>query len=137
MRRPVRWRHPGAESRASSRVKLLLDEMWPPVIAEQLRRRGFYVDAVAERPELRGQSDDVIFVRAQAEERALVTENVGDYRRIATYRSLGGSTHFGLIFTIDRRFPRSDSRTLGRMVTALDDVLSREADLTGREYWLS
>ena len=111
--------------------------MWPPEIAEQLRLRGYDVDAVAERPGLRGQSDDAVFVRAQAEERAVVTENVGDYRRIATYQSPGGSIHYGLISTSNRRFPRSDSRTFGRMVSALDNVLSREADLTGREYWLS
>src|SRR5579859_6271102 len=108
--------------------------MWPTAIAEQLRCRGHDVDSVAERPELRGQPDDVIFARAQAENRAIVTENAADYRRIATYRPHGVPAHYGLILTSNRRFPRHDSRTIGRIVSALDDVLSREADLTGREY---
>jgi hypothetical protein len=42
-------------------VKLLLDEMWPPSIAVQLRRRGHDVEAVAERADLRGQADDAVF----------------------------------------------------------------------------
>lgn len=55
--------------------------MWTPDIAVQLRRRGHNVVAVAERPDLRGQPDALIFAAAQSEERAVVTENVADYRR--------------------------------------------------------
>jgi len=56
-------------------VKLLLDEMWPPIIAAELRRRGHEVIAVAERAELHGQPDEVVFAAAQAEGRTLLTEN--------------------------------------------------------------
>ena len=41
-------------------MKLLLDEMWSSDIAVQLRRRGHDVDAVAERPELRGKADSFL-----------------------------------------------------------------------------
>lgn len=118
-------------------MKLLLDEMWPPDIAIQLRHRGHDVEAVTERPELRGQSDPVVFTVAQAEERAVVTENVIDYRPLAAEAISRGHSHCGLILTSNRRFPRHDSRTLGRLVTDLHELLSRGLDLRDREYWIS
>ena len=87
-------------------MKLLLDEMWSPQIAHQLRTRGHDVLAVAERPELRGQPDGQVFDAAQAEARATVTENVPDFRSLAATALAQGRTHAGLIFTSDRSFPR-------------------------------
>ena len=54
-------------------MKLLLDEIWPPRIADQLRRRGHDVVAVAEYAELRGQPDTVIWAVAQEQGRTVVT----------------------------------------------------------------
>jgi NADPH-dependent 2,4-dienoyl-CoA reductase/sulfur reductase-like enzyme len=39
--------------------------MYPPVIAEQLRRRGHDVVAITEQPELRSAEDAAVFVIAQ------------------------------------------------------------------------
>ena len=117
-------------------MKLLLDEMWSPAIADQLRRRDHDAVAVAERPELRGQSDPVIFAAAQAEGRAVVTENVVDYRPLAAQELQDGRSHAGLILTSNRRFPRHESRTAGRLVTALDELLSGDLEATSLEYWL-
>ena len=111
--------------------------MWPPGIASQLQRRGHDVVAVAERPELRGQPDAAIFAAAQAEGRVIVTENVIDYRLLATHALKEGRSHPGMIFTSNRRFPRHDPRTAGRLVTALDELLSRGVEAIGFEYWLS
>gem|GEM_PF-4445081 len=61
-------------------VRLLLDEMWSPDIAEQVRRRGHDVIAVAETMDLRGLPDDLIFAIAQRNGYAIVTENVIDFR---------------------------------------------------------
>lgn len=118
-------------------MNLLLDEMWPPAIALQLRRRGHDVVAVAERPDLRGQPDAVVFAAAQAEGQVIVTENVPDYRALAAYTLQQGRSHAGLIFTSNRRFPRHDPRTAGRLVTALDELLSRGPPVTDLEHWLS
>jgi hypothetical protein len=118
-------------------VKLLLDEMWSPDLAIQLRRHGHDVVAVAERPDLRGQPDPAVFATAVAEARAVVTENVADYRPLAEERVRQGATHPGLILTSNRRFPRHDRRTAGRLVVALDALLSAEPDLTNQEHWLS
>lgn len=118
-------------------MNLLLDEMWPPEIAVQLRLRGHDVIAVAERQDLRGQPDAAIFAEAQAQGRAIVTENVADYRPLAAYELQVGRSHAGLVFTTNRAFPRHDERTPGRLVAALDDLLRSAAWSADREFWLS
>jgi hypothetical protein len=119
-------------------MKLFLDEMWSPEIAVQLRRRGYDVAAVQEREELIGQPDTVVFAAAQAEGRAIVTENVGDFRQLATEVLQRGGSYRGLVFTTNRRFPRHDPRTLGRMVVVLEALLSDPTMETAIsfEYWL-
>jgi hypothetical protein len=110
--------------------------MLPPEIAEQLRARGYDVIAIAERLEMRGLPDRLVFELAQQEGRAIVTENVADFRPLAVERSMAGGSHAGLIFTSNRQFPRSDRRTPGLLVTALHDLLARGEDGTGMELWL-
>ena len=118
-------------------MRLLLDEMWSPEIAIQLRRRGYDVIAIGELPDLRGKLDPVIFAWAQAEGRAIVTDNTGDYRSEAAKEFQQGRSHSGLIFTNDRHSPRGNRRIVGSMVNALEALLSRGPDLTGQEYWLT
>lgn len=118
-------------------MKLLLNAMWPPEIADQLRHRGHDVVAVVERPELRDAADEVIFSAAMAEGRAILTEDAAGFRILAAEELAQGRSHPGLILTSNRRFPRSDPRTVGRLVTALDELLSGGLDLAGQEYWLS
>jgi predicted nuclease of predicted toxin-antitoxin system len=126
-----------APARPAAGVKLLLDEMWPPEVARQLRRHGYDVAAIAERPDRRGQPDAVIFAVAQREERAVVTENVVDYPQLAASEIHQGRRHHGVILTANRRFPRPDPGTPGHLVTALDRVLSSGTELANVEYWLS
>ena len=116
-------------------MRLLLDEMWPPAIARALRERGHDAVAVAERPDLRGQPDEVIFSEALAESRAIVTENVVDYRPLASAALRAGRDSPTLIFTSNRAHPRASRRTAGRLVMALDTLLTDEDELAG-EYWL-
>ncbi|MPZ99034.1 MAG: hypothetical protein GEU80_06790 [Dehalococcoidia bacterium] len=117
-------------------MNLLLDQMWPPALAAQLGALGFDVSAVAEREDLRGQSDEVVFAAAQKERRALVTENVVDLRPIASNVLRNGGTHCGVVFTTDQAFPRGDPRTFGHMLLALEMLLDSAVDLTDKEHWL-
>lgn len=110
--------------------------MYAPAVAAQLRQRGHDVQAVVERRDLRSASDDVVFATATRESRAVVTENVADYQLRARIAIERGGAHSGVIYTTNARFPRGDSRTVGRLVTALDELLRSGVDLAGREYWL-
>ena len=59
-------------------MKLLLDEMYPATLAEQLRARGHDVVSIHD-PDYRrleGAPDAEVFAAAVAETRVLVTENV-------------------------------------------------------------
>jgi predicted nuclease of predicted toxin-antitoxin system len=104
-------------------VKLLVDQMWPASLAEQLRKRGHDVVAVIERKDLTHAADDTVFETSRREERAVFTENVRDYLPLAT-DCLGRSQEFfGLVLTSDQTFPRGHSRILGRVVAALDRYL--------------
>lgn len=127
-----------AQSAGSARVKLLLDEMYTSVIAEQLRGRKHDADAVIERAELRARSDADLFELAQRERRAVVTENIDDFSVIADDHDLRGQAHFGLVLVPPSRYPRSSPGTVGRMVTVLDQLLGEHPEETpiSLRHWL-
>jgi predicted nuclease of predicted toxin-antitoxin system len=119
-------------------VRLLLDEMLSPAIARELRSRGHDVEAVAGHPEREGLSDPEVMAWARAEHRAIVTNNLRDFRPLHTEAILpGGPGHFGMIF-----MPGTYRRTkadMGRIITALELVLAHwpaESDLANGEAWL-
>ena len=112
-------------------MKLLLDEMYTPTIAEQLRARGHNAASIHD-PEYRmleGEPDDEVWSAAIADDRALVSENVQDFRRIEANALAHAQPVARLIFTTDRQFPRGDPATLGRLVSALDTLLAANPDL--------
>jgi predicted nuclease of predicted toxin-antitoxin system len=112
-------------------MKLLLDEMYTPTIAEQLRARGRDAASIHD-PEYRmleGEPDDEVWAAAIADDRALVSENVQDFRRIEPNALAHAQPVARLIFTTDRQFPRGDPATLGRLVSALDALLAANPHL--------
>jgi hypothetical protein len=119
-------------------VRLLLDEMHSPSAAQALRRSGWEVSAVAERPELRGLPDGEILLRAVAEQRALVTENVADFVRLDRIWATVGRAHFGMIFTSSASLDRAHLSYPGELVRRLDGFLSAPP-VAGRSWiwWLS
>lgn len=119
-------------------MRLLLDEMYPPAIAEQLRERGHDVEAVVAKPELRSLPGEQLFAVAQSERRAVVTENVVDFAPIADVHDRRGAVHHDLIFLSPAKYRRGDASTIGRMVEALDALLrvSTDGDPAGRRLWL-
>jgi predicted nuclease of predicted toxin-antitoxin system len=113
-------------------MKLLLDEMFAPTIAEQLRRRGHGVASVHD-PEYRtleGAPDHQIWAVAIADDRALVSENVRDFRRIESDALARADPIVRLIFTTDRQFPRGAPGTVGLLVVALDALLTSPREAT-------
>lgn len=119
-------------------MKLLLDEMYPSVVAERLRGRGHDVVAVTERPELRSLVDVDVFRVSQDERRAVVTENVADFVGIADRLDEHAQTHFGLVLIDPVKYRRGHPRTIGRLVTQLGRLLRDHPGqrATSLRHWL-
>jgi len=119
-------------------VRLLLDEMLAPVIARELRARGHDVQAVAENPDRAALSDPEVLALARAEQRAIVTNNVRDFRPLhADAVTPGGSGHFGMIF-MSGNYKRT-KKDIGRIVADLEVKLVQypgDEDLANAEDWL-
>ena len=110
--------------------------MYSGVIATELSRRGYDVEAVVFREDLIHGSDAGIIRVARDEGRVVVTENMRDFRaQMDSALRIYGS-HAGVILVDPRNCPRGDDRTIGRMVTALDALLREDIDLTNKELWL-
>lgn len=111
--------------------RLLLDEMFAPGIAEQLRRRGHDVVAVAADPDLRALPDVALYEWATAHRRRVVTENVKDFRPL-----VAAGVGPGVLFTSSRTFPRSRRRP-GPLIDALDRwLVTASAAQRSIEDWL-
>jgi predicted nuclease of predicted toxin-antitoxin system len=116
--------------------RLLLDEMHAPVVAQQLRQRGYNVVAVAEEPSLRAMTDEEVFVWAAEQRRRIVTENVKDFRRLLARSGQMGLPVASVLFTSSRLFPRV-RRNPGPLIAALDAWLtSDDAPRRVEEDWL-
>ena len=116
-------------------MKALLDEQLSPRIAELLRDRGHDVQAVADQRDLAGRSDRVILEVAAAEKRAVITNNVKDFRPLAAERLARGDSHAGLIL-----LPSTRTRTraaVEMLANAIEQVLREHpAGLPATERWI-
>jgi predicted nuclease of predicted toxin-antitoxin system len=118
-------------------VKLAIDHHYSPAIAEQLRHRGHDVVAALDRGWER-EDDEALLALCAAEDRALLTNNVGDFTVIVRSWALQGRHHAGLVFTADASLPRQRGM-IGRYVTALDELLEAHHTDRGLEdgiHWL-
>jgi uncharacterized protein DUF5615 len=101
-------------------VRLLLDEMYPPRLAVQLRADGYDVVAVVELPRLVSRTDAEVARWARESDRVLVTENVADFA------SMDITEHAGLLLVSARRWPRTPNGQ-PRLLTALRTWLRAHA----------
>ncbi len=117
-------------SSATGAEALLLEEMFPPLIAALLREEGHDIMAVAGHPLLAAASDFSLARWAAAENRRVVTENVRDFAPLAGR----GDPALRVLFTSSRRYPRS-RRNPGPLVDALRHWLTAPQPHPG-EAWL-
>ena len=119
-------------------MRLLLDEMLSPAIARELCARGHDVQAVACHPEREALSDPQVMTPARTERRAIITNNVRDYRPLHVEAvTPGGQGHFGVIF-MSGNYRRTKS-DIGRIIADLEAKLTQysgDEDLANAEEWL-
>ena len=116
-------------------MRAVLDEQLSPQIAELLRQAGHDVLAVAERADLAGTSDRTVLEVASDEQRAVITNNIKDFRPLAAEWLAQGRVHGGLIL-----LPATRTRTRAAaplLVGAIATVLRAHPDgIAGSERWI-
>lgn len=109
-------------------MRFILDEMYATNIAVGCRARGLDVVSVHERPELEGEHDDAVVLRAATrEQRVLISNNAGHLVPIVDEFGLAGEDHFGVLLTSDRSLPRS-SEGIGILIRSIVAFASSRAD---------
>jgi len=107
-------------------LKLLLNEMYPPRLAEAWRAAGGTASTASE-VGVAGRSDPEVFEMAVSEGWTLLTENVADYTRISADHVNAGRHHHGLLIALSSRFSRRPPG-IGPLVAAIgaiaDETLS-------------
>lgn len=119
-------------------MKLLLDEHYADVLAEQLRDRGHDVVAVAAAG-LAGTADELLLSWADAEERVLLTNNVRHFVPIHSRWVSTGRSHHGIWLTDDRRMPRAKG-SLGTYLAVIDERMRAHPEVDAfadRLVWLT
>lgn len=86
-------------------MKLLLDEMYPPALAEALRAVEIDAATVVELG-LAGSSDPEVFAAAIAAGYTLLTENVADFAHVSAEHLNAGRHHSGVLVALSSRFSR-------------------------------
>jgi predicted nuclease of predicted toxin-antitoxin system len=107
-------------------VKLLVDEMYPAALAEGLQAAGIEASTVTAL-KLAGSPDAEVFAAAVAGGYAVVTENVGDFARIAAEHSNAGRHHHGLLIALSSRFSRR-SHGIEPLIAAIQAVAAEQFD---------
>jgi len=118
-------------------VRALLDEQLSPQIAVLLREAGYDVVAVADRDDLVGRSDRIIFDVASGEDRAVVTNNIKDFRPLAAEWFAHGRNHPGLILLPSSRTRTRTRTAVAILADAIATILRAHPDgIAGSERWI-
>ena len=120
---------PTRVSAARTSLRLLIDEDLSPTIAQRLRETDA-IDAVALRDRGRlGATDREVIDLAFAEDRVLVTANVGDFERLATTRDL----HAGIVLIEDGEIGRDDQlKVIRGAIVAMEAEARAGRDMVNR-----
>lgn len=107
-------------------MRLLLDEMYPPTLAEALRTVGIDASTVVELG-LAGRSDLDVFAAATEQTRTTLTENVGDFTHISAEHLTAGGHHQGVLIALSSRFSRRPAG-IGSLLSAIHAVSTQQLE---------
>ena len=99
------------------RVRLLLNENLPGTVIRLLRERGH--DVISVKESLRGERDEVILARGQADQRVMVTQDK-DFAELAFARGLPAACGV-ILFRLSSADPDAENR---RILDVLDADLN-------------
>ncbi len=105
-------------------MKILVDEMYPATVAEALRLAGIDATTVADL-RLAGASDPDVFGAAVAGGYCVLTENVGDFTRLAAEHSISGGHHHGVLIALSSRFSRRPAG-IGPLIAAIQAIAGEQ-----------
>jgi hypothetical protein len=105
-------------------VKILVDEMYPATVAGALGAAGIESTTVADL-RLAGASDPEVFGAAVAGDYSVLTENVGDFARIAAEHVTAGGHHHGVLIALSSRFSRRPAG-IGPLVSAIQALAGEQ-----------
>jgi predicted nuclease of predicted toxin-antitoxin system len=105
-------------------VKILVDEMYPATVAEALQATGIEATAATDL-RLAGASDPEVFGAAVAGGYSVLTENVGDFARIAAEHSTAGGHHPGVLIALSSRFSRRRAG-IGPLIAAVQAIAGEQ-----------
>lgn len=118
-------------------MKALLGVHHSAVIAERLQAGGYSVTAAVNDDTLARLSDEELLRVATKSGQAVVTEDVGDFARIARQWSTSGEHHAGIVFSLRTRYYRGNSAYPGNLIAALRALLDAAPETTlDRIFWL-
>jgi hypothetical protein len=107
-------------------VKLLLDEMYPPALPAIPEAAGIEANTAAALG-LAGHADAEVFAAAVVGGYVVLTENVGDFTRIAAEHITGGHHHHGLLVALSSRFSRRPAG-IAALVAAIKAIAVEHLD---------
>jgi predicted nuclease of predicted toxin-antitoxin system len=107
-------------------LRLLLDEMYPPALAEALCAAGIDARTVFGLG-LGGRSDPEILAAAVTEGYAVLTENVADFAHISAEHLTAGQHHPGVLIALSSRFSRRRAG-IGAIVAAVHAVADQNLE---------
>lgn len=114
------------------RGRLLIDEMFPRETATKLRDVGH--DAVSAHEVCPAAPDPAVWQLAVEQNRAIVTENVADFRWLLAAAIREGEPAVAMLSVLRRQLPRG-----GALATALarrlDEFLTHRDELPATEWW--
>jgi hypothetical protein len=113
-------------------VKILVDEIYPATVTGALHAAGIQAATVADL-RLGDASDPEVFGAAVAGGYTVLTENVGDFARIAAEHSTAGRYHHGVLIALSRRFSRRPAG-IAPLVAAIQAVADEQ--ITDRVVYL-
>ena len=105
-------------------MKILVDEMYPASVAEALAAAGIEATPVAVL-RLAGASDSEVFGAAVVGGYCVLTENVGDFARLAAEHSTSGGHHHGVLIALSSRFSRRPA-DIGPLIAAIRTIAGQQ-----------